>query len=65
MIMDKFQLQDRTKNFARRVFKMVERLPKSRGVEVIVYQLVKASTSIAANYRLSAELSQKQILLTN
>ena len=50
-IMDKVQLQDRTKNFALRVFKMVERLPKSRGIEVIVYQLVKASTSIAANYR--------------
>ena len=49
--MDKVQLQDRTKNFALRVFKMVERLPKSRGIEVIVYQLVKASTSIAANYR--------------
>ncbi|HHT9145893.1 MAG TPA: four helix bundle protein [Candidatus Wunengus sp. YC61] len=30
---------------------MVERLPKSRGVEVIIYQLIKASTSVAANYR--------------
>jgi len=49
--MDKVQLQSRTKNFALRVFKMVERLPKSRGVEVIIYQLIKASTSVAANYR--------------
>ena len=50
-IMDKIQLQSRTKNFALRVFKMVEKLPKSKGVEVIIYQLIKASTSVAANYR--------------
>ena len=49
--MDKIQLQSRTKNFALRVFKMVEKLPKSKGVEVIIYQLIKASTSVAANYR--------------
>ena len=49
--MDKIQLQSRTKNFALRVFKMVEKLPKSKGVEVIIYQLLKASTSVAANYR--------------
>ena len=30
---------------------MVEKLPKSKGVEVIIYQLLKASTSVAANYR--------------
>lgn len=34
-IMDKIQLQDRTKNFAIRVFRMAEYLPKSRGIEVI------------------------------
>ncbi len=49
--MDKIQLQSRTKNFALRVFKMVEKLPKSKGVEVIIYQLIKAATSVAANYR--------------
>lgn len=49
--MDKVQLQRRTKNFALSVFKMVEKLPKSKGVEVIIYQLLKASTSVAANYR--------------
>src|SRR3989304_1628511 len=49
--MNKVQLQNRTKNFAIRVFKMVEKLPKSRGIEVIANQLIKASTSIAANYR--------------
>jgi four helix bundle protein len=49
--MDKIQLQNRTKNYAIRVFKMVEKLPKSRGAEVIAYQLLKASSSVAANYR--------------
>ena len=49
--MDKVQLQSRTKNFTLRVFNMVEKLPKSKGTEVIIYQLIKASTSVAANYR--------------
>ncbi len=30
---------------------MVEKLPKSKGAEVIAYQLIKASSSVAANYR--------------
>ncbi len=49
--MDKVQLQNRTKSFAVRTFKMVEKLPKSKGTEVIAYQLIKASSSVAANYR--------------
>mgnify|MGYP001597817882 FL=1 len=39
--MDKVQLQNRTKNFALRVFRMAEKLPKSKGVEVIIYQLLE------------------------
>ena len=49
--MDKIQLQDRTKTFAIRVYKMIGKLPKSKGAEVIAYQLIKASSSVAANYR--------------
>ena len=49
--MDKVQLQNRTKSFAIRVFKTVEKLPKSKGTDVITYQLIKASSSVAANYR--------------
>ncbi len=49
--MDKVQLQKRTKSFAVRIFKMVEKLPKSKGTEVIAYQIIKASSSVAANYR--------------
>lgn len=50
-IMNKVQLRNGTKNFAIRVFEMVGKLPESRGVEVIANQLIKASTSVAANYR--------------
>lgn len=57
--MDKVQLQNRTKTFALRVFKMVEKLPKSKGVEVIIYQLIKASTSVAANYRAACRAKSK------
>ena len=57
--MDKVQLQNRTKNFALRVFKMVEKLPKSRGIEVIANQLIKAATSIAANYRAVCKAKSK------
>lgn len=39
--MDKVQLQNRTKDFALRVFKIVEKLPKSKGVEVIIYKLLE------------------------
>ena len=57
--MDKIQLQNRTNNFALRVFKMVEKLPKSRGIEVIANQLIKATTSIAANYRAVCKAKSK------
>ena len=50
-ITDKIQLQNRTKRFAIRVFKMIEKLPRSKGTDVITYQLIKASSSVAANYR--------------
>ena len=49
--MDKIQLQNRTKRFAIRVFKMIEKLPRSKGTDVITYQPIKASSSVAANYR--------------
>jgi four helix bundle protein len=49
--MDKKELLDRTRQFAIRVFKLVEKLPKSEASKVITYQLLKASSSVAANYR--------------
>lgn len=49
--MDKHDLQKRTKEFAKRVFKLTERLPISQASKVITYQLLKSASSVAANYR--------------
>ena len=44
-------LKQRTKNFALRVILMTEALPKTRAADVIARQLLRSSTSVAANYR--------------
>jgi four helix bundle protein len=49
--MDKTELLRRTRIFAIKVFKLANRLPKSEASKVIVYQLLKAASSVAANYR--------------
>ena len=49
--MHKNELLTRTRQFAIRVFKLIKRLPKSEAANVIAYQLLKASSSVAANYR--------------
>lgn len=49
--MDKNELLRRTKEFAIRVFKLVERLPKTEAAKVVTYQLLKSASSVAANYR--------------
>jgi len=49
--MDKFELQKRTKEFAVRVLKLVEHLPKSVGGRAIANQIVRSATSVGANYR--------------
>ncbi|MCA6380599.1 MAG: four helix bundle protein [Cytophagales bacterium] len=49
--MDKIQLQKRTKEFAKRVFKLTDRLSYSQASKVITYQLLKSASSVAANYR--------------
>jgi four helix bundle protein len=48
---NKNELLQRTRTFAIRVFKLVDRFPKSEGARVVTYQLLKASSSVAANYR--------------
>ena len=48
---DSKDLKDRTKRFAVMVIRTVEKLPRTIASEVIVRQLVRASTSIGANYR--------------
>jgi four helix bundle protein len=45
------QLQCRTKNLAMEIIKLGRLIPVSTESKVIHYQLIKAGTSIAANYR--------------
>ncbi len=49
--MTKEELKKRTKDFASRVFKFLILLDRNKPVDVITYQLLKASSSVAANYR--------------
>ena len=49
--MNKRELEDRTKRFALRIIAFVANLPKGRIGDVVGYQLLKAGTSVGANYR--------------
>ena len=49
--MDKRELEKRTKRFALRIVKFVAALPSNKITNVLGYQLLKAGTSIGANYR--------------
>src|SRR5260370_11930484 len=49
--MDKHELQDRTKQFALRVLKLIDGLPRTAAGRAISSQLVPAATSVGANYR--------------
>jgi four helix bundle protein len=49
--MDKTELEKRTKQFALKVIEFVATLPQTRTAGVVEYQLVKAGTSVGANYR--------------
>ncbi len=47
----KQELESRTKRFALAVIAAVGELKKSKGADVLGYQLLKSGTSIGANYR--------------
>lgn len=49
--MDKAELEKRTKQFALRIIAFATTLPVGKIGDVIRYQLVKAGTSVGANYR--------------
>ena len=49
--MDSRDLEQRTKRFALRVIRFVAAFPRNKVSDVIGYQLLKAATSIGANYR--------------
>ena len=45
------ELQQRTKDFALRVLKLIEHLPNTIGGKVLANQLARSATSVGANYR--------------
>ena len=49
--MNKKELEERTKRFALRIMKFVASLPAGRIGDVVGFQLLKAGTSVGANYR--------------
>ncbi len=49
--MEQKDLKQRTKEFALRIIKLVESLPKGRTADVLGKQLLRAGTSVGANYR--------------
>ena len=49
--MDEKELKDRTKRFALDIVKLVNKLPRTSVGDTIGRQLVKAGTSVGANYR--------------
>src|SRR3989442_9875708 len=49
--MNKLELEKRTKQFALKIIAFAATLPVGRIGDVIRYQLVKAGTSVGANYR--------------
>jgi four helix bundle protein len=52
-------LKQRTKQFAIDVIRYCRKLPKGEEFSVIKYQLIKAATSTAANYRASQRAKSK------
>ena len=45
------EMKTRTKQFALRVIRLVESLPKTKTANVIGNQLLRSGTSVGANYR--------------
>lgn len=49
--MDKYDLISRTRKFSVRIYFLADRLPASPGAKNLNFQLMKSSSSVAANYR--------------
>jgi len=58
--LDSHEMQQRTKQFALRIIKLVARLPKNRFGDVIGRQVLKSGTSIGANYAEASRASSKR-----
>ena len=53
------ELSKRTKDFALRIIRLSEALPRSRAANVIGYQILRSATSVAANYRAAGRARSK------
>lgn len=53
------RLRERTKDFALRVIRMTQALPRTREADVLVRQVLRSSTSVAANYRATGQARSK------
>jgi four helix bundle protein len=56
---DSEELKNRTKRFAIEIIHFAQQLPKSYEVRIIGGQLVRAATSVAANYRAACRARSK------
>jgi len=53
------ELKTRTRNFSLRIIKLVDALPRSLASQVIGKQLLRAATSVGANYRAACRAQSK------
>ena len=58
MIKEK-DLKERTKQFALKIIRLVASLPRTREADIIGRQLLKAGTSVGANYREASRARSK------
>ncbi len=58
--MNRDELRTRTQDFALRIIRLAAALPKNRTGDVLGRQLLKAGTSIGANYREALRASSKR-----
>ena len=56
---DNKDLKERTKQFALKIIQLVASLPRTREADIIGRQLLKAGTSVGANYRESNRARSK------
>ena len=59
----KYDLEDRTLNFAKRIIHLVKSLPKNSINSNLTNQLIRSGTSIGANYREANETETKKDFL--
>jgi four helix bundle protein len=64
LCVDREALQERTRQFAIRVVKMVRVLPKDTASTVLARQLLRAATSVGANYAEASHASSRKHFIT-